>query len=115
MSRDTAYPDLNELRAAIQRACQPTWVPYILEGRKRVEKMPRQWVLDNIETIGRSSLDFADKEWGYWEYGRFLELLDHVGAHELLGCMVREGLASADVDVRDLAECWPKYADPDSG
>ena len=115
MPVDPSHPDVNELRDAIQLACQPTYVPKILEGRRRVAEMPRAWVLVNIEATGRSALNFADKEWGSWEYGRFLELLDHVGAHELLGRMVREGLASADVDVRDLAECWPKYAAPTAG
>src|SRR5688500_11504589 len=108
MPVDAAHPDLKDLRAAVARACEPTYAPYILEGRKRVAEMPRQWVLENIEAVGRSTLNFADKEWGAWEYGRFLELLDEVGASELLGRMVREGLASADLDVRELAKCWPK-------
>lgn len=109
---DPSHPDLGDLRDAIQLACQPTDARKILEGRRRVAEMPRAWVLKNIEAVGRSALNFADKEWGCWEYGRFLELLDHVAAHEPLGRMVREGLASADVEVRDLAECWPKYAAP---
>ena len=115
MPVDPSHPDVNDFREAVQLACQPTYAPRILEGRRRVAEMPRAWVLENIEAIGRSALNFADKEWGAWEYGRFLELLDHVGAHELLGRMVREWLASADVDVRDLAECWPRYAEPAAG
>lgn len=115
MPVDPSHPDLRNLGDAIQLACQPTYAPKIVEGRRRVAAMPRAWVLSNIEAIGRSALDFADKEWGSWEYGRFLELLDQLGAHELLGRMVREGLRSADVDVRDLAECWPKYAEPAAG
>jgi len=115
MPAEPSHLDVSDLRDAIQLACQPTYAPKILDGRKRVAEMPRGWVLENIEAIGRSALNFADKEWGSWEYGRFLELLDQVGAHELLGRMVREGLASADVDVRELAECWPKYAEPTAG
>jgi hypothetical protein len=112
MCVDATYPELSDLRAAVERACKPTYVPYINEGRKRVAELPRDWVLQNIEAVGRSALHFADKEWGAWEYGRFLELLNLLGAQELLGRMVREGLASPDVDVHDLAECWPAYADP---
>jgi hypothetical protein len=115
MPVDSAHPDLSDLRDAVQLACQPTSGPKIVEGRRRVAEMPREWVLENIEAVGRSALNFTDSEWGSWEYGRFLEVLDVIGAHELLGRMVREGLASADVDVRDLAECWPKYADPAAG
>jgi hypothetical protein len=100
MPVDSVHPDLSDLRAAVERACQPTYAPYILEGRKRVAEMPRQWVLENVEAVGRAALNFADKEWGSWEYGRFLEVLDVIGAHELLGRMVREGLASSEVDVR---------------
>jgi hypothetical protein len=111
MPLESAHPELSDLRDALQLACQPTYAPKTLEGRRRVAEMPREWVLENIEAVGRSNLNFAD----YWEYGRFLEVLDVIGAHQLLRRMVREGLASADVDVRDLAECWPNYADPPAG
>lgn len=97
---------MNDLRDAVLLACQPTYVPKILDGRKRVAEMPRPWVLENIEAVGRAALDFADKEWGYWEYGRFLELLVVIGARELLRRMVDEGMASSDVNVRDFAEIW---------
>ena len=106
MSRDPTHPELTELRAAVELACQPTYGPHIVLGRERIAGMPRQWVLENIEAVGRSALDFADKEWGYWEYGRFLEVLDKIGASELLGRLVAEGLQSSDMDVREMAELW---------
>ena len=102
MPAEPSHLDLSDLRDAIQLACQPTHGPKIIDGRRRVAELPREWVLENIEAIGRSALNFAHEEWGCWEYGRFLELLDHIGAHELLGRMVREGLASEDVDVREI-------------
>src|SRR3954453_1470726 len=101
MPADPAHPDLSRLRDATQLACQSTNGPKILEGRRRVAEMPRPWVLENIETIGRSALNFADENWGYWEYGRFLEVLHEIGAAELLGRMIREGLESPDLDIRD--------------
>lgn len=52
--------------------------------------------------IARIVLDFGD----YWEYGRYLELLDHLGAHDEVSAMVAEGLKSRDADVRDMAELW---------
>ena len=55
-----------------------------------------------MEAIARSVLDFAD----HWEYGRYLELLHHLGAHDKVSAMVAEGLKSADADVRDMAELW---------
>ena len=115
MTDDATHPALSELRAAVERACQPTYVPYILDGRKRVAEMPRQWVLENIEAIGRAALNFTDKEWGSWEYGRFLEVLDYVGASDLLGRMVREGLQNSDVDVRELAQLWADRGEQAAG
>ena len=35
------------------------------------------------EAVARTALNFAGKEWGFWEYGRFLEVLDHIGAATL--------------------------------
>ncbi len=93
---------ISELRAAVYQACAPAYVPYIREGRRRVAALPRAWVLRSIERIGREELCLAD----FWEYGRLLELLDEIGAVELLRQLVPEGLASTDVDVRDMAGLW---------
>ncbi len=102
MQSDSNHPELHELQAAVERACQPTHARYILEGRERVSKLPRDWVLTNIERVGRNALNFAD----YWEYGRFLEVLEVVGAFELIHKFVAEGLQSSEFDVRDMAESW---------
>jgi hypothetical protein len=97
-----SQPDAEQLREAIALACQPQNAWRIVQGRDRVAAMPREWVLANVETIARSVLNFGD----YWEYGRYLELLDHLGAHDKVSAMVGEGLKSADADVRDMAEVW---------
>jgi hypothetical protein len=73
--------------------------------------MPRPWVLANVEQVGRAALNLAD----YWEYGRFLEVLDVIGAHDLLRRFVEEGLRSQEFDVRDIAELWSDRAGPGAG
>ena len=70
--------------------------------------MPREWVLANIDAVARGVLNFSD----YWEYGRFLELLDHIGAHEMVSALVIEGLTSSEEDVRDIAELWSERRRP---
>ena len=95
-------PDAEELREAVALACQPQNAWRIEQGRERVAAMPREWVLANVEAVARSVLSFGD----YWEYGRYLELLDRLGAHDKVSAMVAEGLKSPDVDVRDMAELW---------
>lgn len=92
-------------------ACQPTYVPHIEDGRRRVAAMPREWALANIEAAARSTLDLDD----YWAYSRLLELLDHIGAHAQVRAMVSEGLASSDADVRDAAESWADRWRPAAG
>jgi hypothetical protein len=101
MSRVT-HPLLDSLKDALQKACQPTYVPYILEGRKRVLAMPLPWVISNIEAVARESLNLSD----YWEYERLLEVLNELSATDLLKESVLAGLSSNDADVRDIAEIW---------
>ena len=72
--------------------------------------MPRAWVLERIDTIATAVLNLDD----YWEYGCYLELLSHVGAHEQLRAMIQSGLAHADPDVRDMAEIWKDRDDRDA-
>jgi hypothetical protein len=101
---DVEQPSLEELRASVQRACKPTYAPYIIDGRKRVAALPRPSVLVHI---ANESLNLAD----YWEYGRLLELLDIIEADELMRELVAKGLTSEDVDIRDMAELWGDKTD----
>lgn len=93
---------MEELRAAVELACSPAYVPYIIEGRKRVAAMPRPWVLGCIREAAGQALDLSD----FWEYGRLLELLAEIGATDYLRELVTSGLQSQDADVRDMAGLW---------
>src|SRR5687767_13163541 len=101
------FPSMEDLRAAVQRACQPSYVPYIVEGRDRVLAMPRSWVLAHIEGVAKESLDLED----YWEYRRLLELFDLIGARDELQRLIAHGCQSADGDVREAAEDFSKPVD----
>ncbi len=79
----------------------------IIEGRSRVLSLPRQWVLERVERVAHEALDLSD----YWEYGRFLEVLELLGAHESLRRHIATGLESPDEDVRDIAELWKRKSD----
>jgi len=111
MQREFNNPDIRELQAAVKRACQPTHARLIMEGRGLVAKLPRDWILANIEQVGRSVLNFAD----YWEYGRFLEVLEAIEAWELIRKFVGEGLVSPEFDVRDLADLWAQRGTTSGG
>ena len=106
-----SHPDAEELRQAVALACRPQNAGRIVQGRDRVAAMPREWVLANVEAAARSVVDFGD----YWEYARYLELLDHLGAVDEVSTMVAEGLKSADWDVRDVAEMWAARSSPAAG
>jgi hypothetical protein len=103
--------DAKVLREAVALACQSQNAGHIMQGRRRVAELPRDWVLANVEVVARSILDLGD----YWEYGRFLELLDHVGAHDKVAALIAEGLKSSDDDVRDMAELWSERGRPVAG
>ena len=60
----------DNLLTAVQDACQPTYVPKIVQGREAVLALPRDWVIANIERVASNGLDLAN----YWEYRRLLEL-----------------------------------------
>ena len=89
----------NLLQSAVSRACQPTFVPSIMEGREAVLLLPRKWVLTNIERVANETLDLSD----YWEYRRLLELYSLLDP-ALVERLVIEGLKSDDPDVLEAAE-----------
>ena len=92
-------PSLDELRAAVQLACQPTHVGRIVAGRARVLAMPREWVLSRIELLAVEALNLSDD----WEYRRLLELADSLDPG-LVRRLQPIGLASGNPHVREAAE-----------
>jgi len=90
------------LKASVEKACQPTYVPFIVEGRAEVLGMPRAWLLENIEWIADDALHLAD----YWEYRRLLELYEVLDARGPINSLIARGLLSTDEDVREAAEDW---------
>jgi hypothetical protein len=94
-----AEPSIEELRSAVQLACQPQNGWRIVSGREQVLAMPREWVLGCIERVATESLDLADS----WEYRRLLELIKLLD-DDLTQRVATLGLNSADPDVREAAE-----------
>ena len=99
-----AEPSLDDLRAAIQLACQPQNTGLIVAGRERVLAMPREWVLQHLERIALESLDLSD----YWEYRRLLEMAQLLDV-ALLPRFVSFGLDSSDPDVCEAAEDFQRH------
>jgi hypothetical protein len=95
----TTQPSLEELKTALQLACQPTSAHLIVDGRNLVLAFPREWMLKNIESAAVNSLDLSD----YWEFRRLLELAELLDA-ALLQRIVALGLASIDSDVLEAAQ-----------
>ena len=95
----TTHPSLEELKTALQLACQPTSAHLIVDARNTVLAFPREWVLENIESAAMNSLDLSD----YWEFRRLLELAKLLDA-ALLQRIVTLGLASSDSDVLEAAQ-----------
>jgi hypothetical protein len=95
----TAGELLDELRDALQAACQPTSAERIVRGRERVLALPRAQVLANLERVAAEVLDLSD----YWEYRRLLELAAVLDA-DLTQRLVALGLDHADTDVKEAAD-----------
>ena len=111
----TAEPTLDVLRAAVQLACQPSFISRIVAGRQQVLAMPVPWVLEHIERVAAESLNLSD----HWEYRRLLELAELLDAG-LVRRLIPLGLRSSDPDVREAAEDFAamlaeRTAAPDSG
>jgi len=87
------------LRSSIELACQPTYVPYIKQGRAQVLALPRAWVLEHIEQVATAALDLSD----YWVQRRLLELAELLDSR-LLQRFVSLGLGNPDPDVHEAAE-----------
>ena len=95
---DSNKPSIENLRSAIQLACQPQNAHRLVGGRRQVLAMPRSWVLQSIEKVAPECLNLSD----YWENRRLLELASHLDA-KLLQRLVQLGHASDDEDIREAA------------
>jgi hypothetical protein len=92
-------PSIEDLRNAIQLACQPSNVGRIIAGRQSVLAFERRWVIQNVEKVAFGSLNLDDG----WEYRRFLELLELIEAGAILRQLIAMGIRSSDSDVREAA------------
>lgn len=89
---------IDDLRTAIQLACQPQNAHRIVAGRQQVLAMPRDWVLQSLENLVNECLDLTDQ----WEYRRLLELAQELDA-DLVKRLVQLGHASNDEDIQEAA------------
>lgn len=97
-----ATPSVEDLRAAVQLACQPQNAHRIEAGRHQVLAMSRCWVMERIEQVAIESLDISDS----WEYRRLLELAELLDV-TVLERLIPLGLSSV-TDVREAAQDFQK-------
>lgn len=82
-------------------ACQAQNIANIELGRAVIRRLPRDWVLRNIERCSTSGLELDDE----WEFRRLLEVCQGLDGDLVRRVAVR-GLASADAYVREVAQEW---------
>jgi hypothetical protein len=92
-------PELEQLKAALQRACQAQNATVITSGRADILAMPKDTVLANIESVAAQSLSLSDE----WEYRRLLELYAQLD-QGLVQRLVAQGLGDANSEVREAAQ-----------
>lgn len=99
------YPHANSvLRVLIQRACCPQHIGPIMLGREGILEIDRIWRVEHILEAAKECLNFSD----YWEYRRFLELVD-LSAFELLQDVILIGKDSDDPDVKEASQDFEEY------
>jgi hypothetical protein len=91
------FPD--ELRAALERACQAQNVSVITQGRREILAMQREAVVQSIESVAAGTLQLDDE----WTFRRLLELYEQLD-RGLLRRLIEVGLASSNGEVREAAE-----------
>ena len=97
---------IDNLREAIEMACQSQNANRIVAGRARVLAMPRLWILDQVERVAIETLALSD----YREYRRLLELAEMLDPR-LVQRFVALGIDSDDPNVREAAKDFDKKAD----
>lgn len=79
-------------------ACEAQHVGNIELGREGILSLPRNWLLERIESIADVQLDL-DQE---WEYRRLLEVYEKLDKQLLLR-LIERGRASSDESLREAA------------
>jgi hypothetical protein len=87
-----------ELRAALQRACQAQNDSVIMRGRREILAMPREEVLEHIERVSAAALPLGSE----WEFRRLLELYEQLD-RSLLQRLVESGRQSENPEIREAA------------
>jgi hypothetical protein len=87
------------IRNALESACMAQSMPAITRGRTEILALPRERVLEIIESVAAETLPLSEE----WEYRRLLELYQDLDAG-LLQRLVASGLASDDPAIREAAE-----------
>lgn len=87
------------LKEGLESACQASYVPNIVTGRKKILALPRQWVIKNIHTIAQEMLDLSDE----WEYLRLVEVYKELD-EGLLKMLIDVGLQSKNEDIKGAAD-----------
>ena len=82
-------------------ACQAQNIANIELGRAVIHRLPRDWVLRNIERCATSALELDDE----WEFRRLLEVCQGLD-RDLVRRVASRGLASAEAYVREMAHEW---------
>ena len=77
------------------------WDPSAIRARSAIAALDRTWMETNIEPyvwqhLGPEATD--------WEYRRLAELLRGLGLRDVLRILVERASASADQDIREVAE-----------
>ena len=96
-------PTIDDLRSAIQLACQSQNSHRIVAGQQAVIALPREWVLRSIEQAAADYLDLTD----YWQYRRLLELARQLD-DDLVRRFVVMGIRSDDEDILGAASDFQK-------
>jgi hypothetical protein len=94
----------NKLINSLELSCQCSYSPNIEKGRNNILKLPRQYVLKNIEQIACKVLNIDDE----WEFRRFLELLLLLGDVPLIKKNIEIGLKSRNTEIVETSNDFLK-------
>ncbi len=79
-------------------SCRSGHIGFIQAGRRALVKIPREWLVERIESAASGALDLADE----WQYRRFIELcclLDQ----RVVRRVAERGLGSESAPIREAA------------
>ena len=87
-----------QIQDALGLACSAQSDRAIARGRAEILALPREQVLEHIESVATATLPFEE-----WEYRRLLELYEQLDTG-LLQRLVARGESSSDADIREAAD-----------